>query len=81
MINNLSGNTGRLSLTGGDMKIKIETDCGTQTCAESRGKSCAFLQSTMLGIVPYCGLFNVALGDVDGWVMRCQACVEKFKDE
>ena len=61
------------------MKIIIETECGEKTCASTPGHFCRFVGTKHLGASYYCLLFNTPLYDgSDGWLHRCQECLDKF---
>ena len=63
-----------------DLVFKIE--CGEKTCASEPGKFCCHVGSKKFGTVPICLLFRdveyreVELGEKDGWLQRCGACLE-----
>ena len=64
--------------------IKIEIDCGENTCASVPGKFCKFLGSMRFGTINVCMLFNdetshTVLEDKDGWIQRCPKCIEHTK--
>ena len=61
--------------------LKIKLDCGQTTCASEPGKFCRFLTARADGSCPQCNLFGGwrltdANGDLTGWILRCQACLE-----
>ena len=72
-------------------KLEIEIDCGDTTCASAPGKFCRFAGARRWGTVPVCLLFpdqnpsrqnvsgHTGLDDKDGWVQRCQGCLDAEK--
>ena len=62
------------------MKIKIEAECGKNTCAIEKGKFCRFFYTRMFGQIPHCSLFGVDLEVIDGWTNRCDTCLDNFKE-
>lgn len=59
-------------------QLTIEIRSGETTCAESPGVFCPWLELRRFSDSS-CGLFHRYLGDVDGWVTRCQECLEAEK--
>jgi len=56
--------------------LRISIDCGATTCSPERGRWCRFC---ILGWAPgtsRCALFLELLEERDGWVARCERCVE-----
>jgi hypothetical protein len=68
--------------------LKINIKCGKTMCASQPGEFCEYLGSRRYGTTPVCMLFPQAdpnphnvggttdLQDVDGWVRRCQMCLD-----
>ena len=65
--------------------LKINIECGETTCAKAPGEFCSFMGSMRFGTIPICSLFPsdrdtyTELRDQDGWVQRCQQCLELSK--
>ncbi len=62
-------------------------DCGKKTCASEPGKFCRFIGSRKFGQIAICTLFVaegrkgmefVMLDERDGWVIRCDQCIQHF---
>jgi len=59
----------------------ITFEHGERTCAVARGVFCRWNGATGFGTRPVCMLFdNEPLFDIDGWLMRCPQCLDKFKE-
>jgi len=65
------------------MKIQIEFECGEKTCAYAPGKFCRFLKTSHFGTRYQCSLFVdedrlpvAILEGEDGWLQRCEECLE-----
>ena len=64
--------------------LNIEIDCGDKTCASKVGKFCKFVGHKKFGQISLCILFPdsktdeiyTILEDEDGWIQRCQACLD-----
>lgn len=61
------------------MKITFETECGEKTCAAKPRQFCRFFGSKNFGQDAWCMWFNCEIRDKDGWVQRCQQCLDTFK--
>lgn len=59
----------------------IQIDCGERTCAPEPGVFCRYVRVRKLGTVFSCHLFESPLKDEQGWLMRCEKCLETFKDD
>lgn len=71
-----------------ERKIIIKINCGDFTCASEPENFCKFIGSRKFGTMPVCLLFpsvsgnyrrsesSTDLNDKDGWVQRCQACID-----
>ena len=66
-------------------QITIDINCGKTTCASKPGEFCQFFGTMRFGTVPLCRLFP-SIGDTftelhekDGWVQRCDSCLEHVK--
>lgn len=69
-------------------RLRLDVDCGEKTCAKAPGEFCRFFGSRKFGSVPVCMLFPnpfpghkdphsaTPLREVDGWTLRCQACLD-----
>jgi hypothetical protein len=55
--------------------ITFTYEHGEFTCASSPGKFCNFFDLRLSG-PSQCALFNCSLGEEDGWVQRCDECLE-----
>ena len=62
-----------------EVTLKFQT--GLKTCAIEKGKFCRFVTSRNFGQDSYCKLFDLKLYDKDGWLMRCESCLELDKNE
>jgi len=62
--------------------LKLSIDVGSTTCASEPGKFCPYFGSMKFGCISCCCLFPsrdrayTILYDKDGWVQRCQACLD-----
>ena len=62
--------------------LELTIDCGDTTCASEPGKFCRFFGTRRMGTEFVCRLFPTTedsftpLEDKDGWVQRCEACLE-----
>jgi len=62
--------------------IRLEINCGENTCASEPGKFCVFLRTNKFGTLYYCQIFHakdnrgqpIALEEKDSWLLRCLAC-------
>lgn len=59
------------------MKFKLEIECGEKTCASEPGKFCSQMSSKKYGTIPWCSFFDVELFEKDGWIQRCEDCMNK----
>lgn len=65
----------------------VNVNCGTQTCATEPGQFCDHLGVTNFGVRAVCKLFqttcgqDVVLKDKDGWLQRCQQCLDNVKGD
>jgi len=62
-------------------ELRIYIRCGESTCASEPGKFCGYLGVRKFGREWVCMLFPsdqpyTRLHDKDGWIQRCDACVE-----
>jgi len=55
--------------------------CGETTCASAPGKFCDYAVARKFGLEPVCIAFDepIPLYDHDGWLQRCQACLDAEK--
>ena len=66
--------------------LRIEVNCGETTCAVRPGEFCAYAGSTHFGQRWVCRLFPsdtgsyTTLGTINGWLQRCQACLDAAED-
>lgn len=64
-----------------ERNIQIKITCGEKTCASEPGKFCEFMGSRKFGNIPICTLFPSTyevitdLKEIEGWVQRCEACL------
>jgi len=56
--------------------------CGETTCASEPGKFCDYVAAQRFGTRPVCTAFEgePRLYDHDGWLQRCQACLDAEKE-
>jgi hypothetical protein len=66
------------------MRIVLDLNCGSDSCAKAKGEFCQFFMSSFTGYSPRCALFDEPLfdgeGDVRGQIMRCQQCREAWEE-
>ena len=68
-------------------KLSIKINSGNLTCANMPGKFCVFLGAVKFGLVPVCRLFPSTdrsytfLEDKDGWVQRCDECLQNDPEQ
>lgn len=68
------------------MEATLKFEIGERTCAVEPGKFCRFFRVARFGTVPTCLLFSglnkgngvKILAEKDGWVQRCQECLDEF---
>ena len=60
--------------------VKFEFEAGSETCAVEKGKFCQFRQWSPNGKVT-CWLFGEKLFDKEGWLQRCDKCLDKAVDK
>ena len=66
--------------------LEIEISCGRTTCATEPGKFCRFTGTARFGTITVCSLFPsdkhsyTELKDVDGWIIRCEDCMNGEKN-
>jgi len=56
--------------------------CGKTTCASERGKFCGYIAARKFGMDAVCIAIEgepIRLYDHDGWLQRCQTCLEAEK--
>jgi len=57
--------------------IRLEINCGENTCASESGKFCVFLRTKKFGTLYYCQIFHakdmrgqpISLEEKDGWLV------------
>ena len=59
------------------MKFTVIAECGEKTCAVEPGKFCRFVLAIAFGTKPICTLYSVQLWEVNGWLWRCEKCLEE----
>ena len=66
--------------------LKINVNCGNTTCASESGVLCEFVSTRHFGTQFVCSLFPTTdclfteLKNVDGWLQRCQDCLDHEED-
>ena len=60
--------------------IKKEIRCGETTCASEPGVFCGELGAKSFGTKPHCLHFDEPLYEKDGWVQRCDRCLQAEKE-
>ena len=70
------------------MKVNLELEMGNTTCAAAPGKFCPFVRIRSFGKIWECTLFSYLDGvnvrlleNRDGWLKRCEECLEKWPPE
>lgn len=56
--------------------INVVVRCGEKTCASEPGVFCPHLGAKGFGTKPWCLHFGEELHDKDGWVQRCEKCLQ-----
>jgi hypothetical protein len=66
-----------------ELTLKVDIECGLETCASVPGKFCEFFGSIKFGQVSVCRLFPsvddnpyTILVEKDGWTQRCRRCLD-----
>lgn len=57
-------------------RIQLEINCGDFTCASEPGKFCKCLGTSKFGQLSKCNLFDGNLEEEEGWLQRCQECLD-----
>jgi len=68
------------------IEVRFDLNCGALTCASESNKFCKFFGTKTFGQVPVCRLFPseeksyTELRQLNGWSIRCDACLDAEKD-